>query len=205
MKLIAVFGPSGSGKTTFAYNLANAISDGGKQRVAIISMDRYYKCLKHLTDAQRSSHNYDEPDALDIPLFLQHLRDIKEGKVVQLPIYDFVSHTVTGYDEFAPNEYDVVIIDGIMLLTDPQAQALFDYIVYVDVPQHVCLWRRMQRDRKERGRTIDSIINQYAKTVLPGFWRYVRPHRNKSHFIVTGGGNNQHAVQLVATHIRTLG
>lgn len=204
MKLIAVFGPSGSGKTTFADNLANAISNGEKQRVAIISMDRYYKCLRHLTDAQKDKHNYDEPDALDIPLFLQHLRDIKEGKVVQLPMYDFVSHMVTGYDEFDPNKYDVVIIDGIMLLTDPQAQALFAYIVYVDVPQHVCLWRRMQRDRKERGRTIGSVMGQYAKTVLPGFLRHVRPHRNKAHFIVTGGGNNQHAVRKVIIFILTL-
>ncbi len=203
MKRIAVFGPSGSGKTTLAENLANALRNDGK-RVAIISMDKYYKCLRHLTEAQKNKHNYDEPKALNISLFLQHLRDIKAGKVVQLPIYDFVSHTVTGYDEFDPNEYDVVIVDGIMLLTDPQAQPLFDYIVYVDVPQPVCLWRRIERDRKARGRTIGSVMNQYAKTVLPGFWRYVRPYRCHATFIVTGGGQNQQAVEQVATSILDL-
>jgi uridine kinase len=165
MQTILIAGASGSGKTTLAERLSECL---GRERSLIIALDSYYRDLSHLTICERERVNFDHPDALDLPLLNQNLLSLKNGERVKIPQYDFKLHTRSGYSETHVHT-DVVIVEGIYALYWPQIRMLGDHTVFIDTPLSICLSRRIERDQRERGRTYESIITQWERTVEPMF------------------------------------
>lgn len=200
--LFGVAGASGSGKSTFVRALQALLNAIGL-RVVILSMDHYYRDLSHLSEYDRHRQNFDHPRALDFPLLREHLRNLQQGQAIHRPIYSFVTHRVEGFEIIDPAGCDVIIVEGIMLFCDDEICKLIgEASAFVDVGQMSCFWRRLVRDRRERGRTVLSIVGQYLLTVLPGWWRHVRPYRSRARFRVRGGGLNVQAQEHALNHIQ---
>ncbi|MED9936560.1 MAG: uridine kinase [Faecalibacterium sp.] len=161
--IIGIAGGSGSGKTTLAYRLKERF---GEDEVRLISHDSYYKRHDELPFAERCKLNYDHPDAFDNDLLIQHLKELKAGRAIDCPVYDYANHNRSSevqHIEPAP----VLIVEGILPLAEPELCSLFDYKIYVDTDADERILRRILRDVKERGRSLDSVIAQYRATVKP--------------------------------------
>lgn len=196
--LIGVVGGSGSGKTT----VARAIFDSLPMNAAFIDMDAYYLDLSHLTYQQRCEVNFDHPDAFDTGLLIDHLIELRAGRPVQKPTYDFSRHTrAAATVEIQPRE--VVVVDGILLFAEPGLRDLFDIKVYVDVEDDVRFIRRLQRDVTERGRTVDDVIRQYLTTVRPMHLEFVEPSRRHADVIIPQGGHNRVGVEMLLARVRS--
>ena len=181
--LIAICGGSGSGKTF----LSRALSLALPQSTAILSYDNYYKDQSHLPLMQRDLLNYDDPSVLDSALFLKHPSLLRRGQAIDVPQYDFASHTRKQLTrKFEPA--DIILIEGIMVLQFPKD--VYDFTVYVEADPDVRLSRRVKRDILERGRTVDSVINQYLTSVKPMHVRYVEPCKNKADFVFVNNESN---------------
>lgn len=181
--LIGLAGGSGSGKTYVSQAILEKLGD----KVAIISFDNYYKDQSHIPAEDRDSLNYDSPSMLDSDLFIKHLKDLKEGKAVDIPQYDFKTHTRKKETvHFEPKK--IIIAEGIMVLRLPVET--FDYKIYVDADSDIRLSRRIIRDVKERGRSPYSVIDQYIKTVKPMHLKYVQPCKHIADFIFKNNGND---------------
>jgi uridine kinase len=181
--LIAICGGSGSGKTF----LSRALSLALPQSTAILSYDNYYKDQSHLPLMQRDLLNYDDPSVLDSELFLKHLSLLRRGQAIDVPQYDFASHTRKQLTrKFEPA--DIILVEGIMVLQFPKD--VYDFTVYVEADPDVRLSRRVKRDILERGRTVDSVINQYLTSVKPMHVRYVEPCKNKADFVFVNNESN---------------
>jgi uridine kinase len=179
--IVGICGGTGSGKTTFCNKIAEKI---GPQSTTI-SQDMYYKDLSHIPPEQRDRKNFDHPDAFDNDLFCGHLSALKQGKPVEVPEYDFVSHTRTG-KHVLMNPTDIVLVDGIMLFTEPEIRDLFDYKIFIDVDSDVRFIRRLKRDIEERGRSVHSVIDQYLNSVKPMHDEYVEPNKRYADLVVFG-------------------
>ena len=176
-------GGSGSGKTTLTRRLVDRL---GPQNASVLAFDAYYRDLSHLPFAERRSRNFDHPDSLDSALFLQHLDALRQGIDVEVPVYDFATHTLSGRFErvaAAP----LLLVEGILLLAFEEVAERLDFSVFLDVPYDVRLQRRIQRDVAERGRPEDHVRRQFAATVAPMHDAYVQPSLHKAHRIVTPG------------------
>lgn len=169
--LVGIAGGSCSGKTTFARGLVAPLRDLG---VTSISFDSYYRPLGHLTKEQRDRVNFDHPDSLDDALFVDHLRQLRAGRSVEQPVYDFSTHTRLP-DPVPLHPNPVVLVDGILLLAFPAVAALFDLSLFIHAPADERLSRRIARDTTERGRTRESVLRQFAETVAPMHDRFVEP------------------------------
>ena len=183
--LIAVGGGSGSGKT---YLTDKLISIFGEGRIGKISYDYYYKDNTGIPFEERTKINYDSPQSLDEALFIEHLIKIKNGESVDLPQYDYAEHNRKKETlKFEPKE--IVLVDGILLFTIPQFKKYFDYSIYVDADSDIRFTRRLMRDCKERGRTPESVVNQYLATVRPMHLTYVEPSKYKTDFVFINNDN----------------
>ncbi|MBP5224412.1 MAG: uridine kinase [Lachnospiraceae bacterium] len=198
--VIGICGGSGSGKTTVAQRLMDAFPN----EAVLLSMDFYYKRHDELTYEERCRINYDHPESLDIPLMTEHLRALKAGEDVTVPQYDFAVHNRAD-DVLVLKSRPLIIVEGILLFTDDELANLMDIRVYVDTDADVRVLRRAKRDIRDRGRTMESVMEQYLSTVKPMHERFVEPSKKKAHIIVPEGGKNHVAMEmLVSTVYRRL-
>lgn len=198
--LIAVAGGSGSGKTTVVQRLVGAL---GPERVSVIEHDRYYRDHPRLRLDERARLNFDHPDALETSLLVKHLRALRKGRAVEAPIYDFARHArVKATDRISSTP--AVIVEGILTLADEELRQLMDVKVFVDTDADTRFIRRLQRDVTERGRTVQSVIDQYTGTVKPMHEQFVEPSKRHADIIVPEGGHNEVAIEALLTLIRSL-
>ena len=198
--LIGVAGGSSSGKTTISERLVEMT---GEQHLSRIELDSYYLDRSDQTLEQRSQANYDHPDAFDWPLLNDHLAALANGASVPVPIYDYAQHNRSGKTrEVSPNR--IVVVDGILVLYDQALRARFDLKIFVDTAADIRLIRRLQRDVAERGRTPDSVIEQYLTTVKPAHERFIGPSKRHADVIIPEGGLNRPALDVLLARVREL-
>jgi uridine kinase len=191
--LIGIAGPSGAGKTYLATHLAATLN------ASVLALDRYYHDLSHLPQEERARMNFDAPEALDHELIVKQVASLRDNQTVQLPVYDFATHTRTRRTE-ALRLADVAIVEGLFTLHWPSLRELLDTKVFVDMTDEVCLARRQARDVRERGRTPKSVMEQYATSVAPMAQRYVRPTVVHADIVVSGTEPIGDGVSRVRAH-----
>jgi uridine kinase len=196
--IIGICGGTGSGKTTVANSILESVNAG---EVAFIQQDSYYRNLKDLPLDYRQAANFDHPDALDNDLLVHHIRKLKAGGSVELPIYDFRTHTRLN-DTVVIEPKPIVIIEGILIFVDPRLLEQMDIKVFVDTPDDIRFIRRLRRDIAERGRTVDSVIEQYLNTVRPMHMQFVEPSKRYADVIIPEGGHNLVSIDLISGKIR---
>lgn len=198
--VVGIAGPSGSGKTTLAQGILNKI---GTQRIAFLPHDAYYRNQEHLLYSERLQVNYDHPDALETELLIMQILKLKAGQAIELPVYDFKAYTRSlQTQQVLPRA--IILVEGILIFADPRLRDLFDVRIYVDAAADICFIRRLQRDIKERGRSVDSIVQQYLKTVRPSLIEFVEPSKRYADLIVPEGGMNQVALAMVTSRLHSL-
>lgn len=197
---IGIAGGTGSGKTTVARNIVKRLA---LDAVTVIQQDAYYRDLRDLPPAQRDLLNFDHPDSIEYELFAEHVKRLKAGDEVDQPVYDFTTHTRT--DETArvvPR--DVVIAEGILLFHYPDLREILDIKIFVDTPADIRLLRRIRRDIRDRGRTLESVTEQYVRTVRPMHEEFVEPSKRWADVIIPEGGFNEIAIDMVSSKIRLM-
>lgn len=194
---IGFCGGTGSGKTTLADRVINAV--GGD--AVLVSMDCYYKDNKHLPFEERVKINYDHPNAFDTDLLISHIKDLKEGKSIVRPTYDFSRH-VRAEEWATLDSAKVIIVEGILLFECKELVDMLDIKIFVDTDADVRILRRLVRDVKERGRNLDSVVNQYLTTVKPMHERFVEPSKRLADVIVPEGGHNDVAFNMIIDTIK---
>ena len=198
--IIGIAGGTASGKTSVAQKLYEMAQPLGS--VTVIRLDDYYKDLSHLTLEERRQTNFDHPDAYDIDLLISDLTKLTNGETIQKPIYDFVNSVRTKeFEKVVPS--DVIIVEGILTFHYPKLLKLFSMKIYVDTPDDIRFIRRLKRDVNERGRNINSVIQQYITTVRPMHIKYVEPSKQKADIIVPEGGHNEVAIDILSTKIKS--
>ena len=196
--IVGIAGGSGSGKSTVARRIAGALP---APNVAFIDMDAYYRNFAHLPMEERRRVNWDHPEALDMDLLVAQLAELRAGRPIEKPIYDFVTHTRIAQTERIEPAL-VVVIDGILLFAEERVRALCDVKVFVDADADVRLIRRIRRDLAERGRPLDEILEQYLSTVQPMHLQFVEPSKRYADVIVPRGGHNEVAIEMLVAKIR---
>lgn len=199
--IIGISGGTASGKTTVAKRLYEETKKIGD--VGIIRVDDYYNDLSHLTHEERKKTNFDHPSAYDQNLLFEHLYALKEGKEINKPIYDFTVNNRSKETEVV-KPCNVLIVEGIMAFAFPQLRDLYDIKIFVDTPDDIRFIRRLSRDVEKRGRTVESVINQYLTTVRPMHSQFVEPSKIYADLIIPTGGENTIAIDIVATKILDL-
>ena len=200
MFVIGVAGGSGSGKTTVVRRIVDSL---GADQVTRLDHDRYYRDRNDLRLEERAALNYDHPDALETDLMVRHVRALKAGQSVEVPHYDFTRHArLAETDTFQPRR--ALIVEGILVLTDPALRDLMDIKVFVDTDSDTRFIRRLQRDVAQRGRTMDSVIDQYQSTVKPMHLEFVEPSKRYADVLIPLGGHNTVAVDLLLTMLRSV-
>ncbi len=198
--VIAIAGGSGSGKTTVAQAILNRV---GKDRIAYLPHDAYYKDLKELPRIQRDQVNFDHPNSLETSLLIEHVRRLKLFEAVLLPIYDFTTHTRTDLTiRVEPKR--VILVEGILIFAEPELRSLFDVKIFVDTDSDLRFIRRLERDITERGRTVETVIRQYMNTVRPMHLDFVEPSKRYADVIIPEGGFNTVALDMVISRIESL-
>jgi uridine kinase len=196
--VIGVAGGSGSGKTTVVSRITEAL---GSEHVSVLEHDRYYRDRNDLRLEERAALNYDHPDSLETDLLVQHLEALRDGRSVEAPVYDFARHTRTAAtDTIVPGR--AIIVEGILIYTDAALRALMDVKVFVDTDADTRFIRRLQRDITARGRTVQSVIDQYLSTVKPMHLDFVEPSKRYADIIIPQGGHNAVAIDMLLTLIR---
>jgi len=198
--LIGIAGGSASGKTLVARRVTEQL---GSRKVVIIKQDSYYRNLEDLPLEERSRQNFDHPDAFDRELLAEQLRILLEGGAIRMPIYDFKRHLRSKRTK-AVSGCRIIIVEGILILDDPLLRALMDIKVYIDTDPDVRLMRRIQRDVTERGRTLQTVLEQYTQTVRPMHVQFVEPSKRHADVIIPEGGHNNVAIDLLVTKIRSI-
>jgi uridine kinase len=194
---IAIAGGSGSGKTTIARSVVDLV---GRESVVYLQQDAYYRDQSDLSFEERAKINYDHPDSIEMELLTEHLDLLRNGEAIDRPIYDFSTHTRTGETyRIAPEP--AVIVEGILVLADAELRGRFDVRVYIDTEADVRLIRRLQRDIVERGRTVESVLEQYEKTVRPMHYQFVEPSKRYADIIIPEGINTG-AIGTVSSMIK---
>jgi uridine kinase len=198
--LIGIAGGSGSGKTLVADTI---FSELGSDKVVIIKQDSYYNDMCHLPYEERCRQNFDHPDAFDMPLLREHIQKLIRGREIEQPIYDFTQHRRTK-ETRKIGAHIVVVLEGILILDDPDLRGLMDIKVFIDTDPDERFIRRLKRDLRERGRSIESIIDQYESSVRPMHLQFVEPSKRYADIIIPQGGHNVVAIDLLKTKIRSL-
>lgn len=197
--LMGIAGGTGSGKTL----VARCIGEALQQRIVVIGQDSYYHDQGHLSPADRARINYDHPDAFDHELLIQHLQMLTRGKSVEMPVYDYSTHT-RSQETIRVSPTPIVIVEGILVLAIPALREVFDVKVFVDTDADVRFIRRLSRDLVERGRTVESVIEQYMDVVRLMHLEFVEPSKRYADIIVPEGGYNRIAIDFIITKLRTL-
>lgn len=196
--IIGIAGGTASGKSTVAKKVFEESKRHGT--VSMIRVDDYYKCLDHLEFKDREKVNYDHPDAFDVELLIKQLKDLKAGKAIDKPVYDFTIHNRSKTPEYiAPG--NVVIVEGIMTFAIPELREMLDIKIFVDTPDDIRFIRRLERDVNERARTVSSVIEQYLNTVRPMHHTFVEPSKRYADIIIPVGGENTVAINFLITKI----
>ena len=198
--VLGVAGGSGSGKTTVARTILETV---GRERIAFLEQDSYYRDIEWRSDAQLLRHNFDHPDALDDDLLVAHVAALKEGRAVEVPIYDFVRHRRTARTRRVEPR-PVVLLEGILLFVEPELRALLDFKIFVDTDPDLRLIRRLKRDMSERGRAVEDVLRQYAETVRPMHLEFVEPSKRWADIIIPEGGENRVALEMVVARVEQL-
>jgi uridine kinase len=198
--VIGIAGGTGSGKTTVANVILQRV---GAHNIAFLPHDAYYKDLVDLPKVQRDQVNFDHPNSLDTHLLIRHVRDLKNNLPIEMPIYDFKTHTRTG-KTIAIHPSNVIIVEGILIFVEPALRELFDVRIFVDTDADIRFIRRLQRDIAERGRTTESVINQYLSTVRPMHLEFVESSKRYADVIIPEGGWNTVAMDMVVARIESL-
>ncbi|HCT0371734.1 TPA: uridine kinase [Staphylococcus pseudintermedius] len=198
--IIGIAGGSGSGKTSVTNKIMNNLEG---HSVALIEQDYYYKDQSHLTFEQRLKTNYDHPFAFDNDLLIQNLKSLQSGQSVEVPTYDYTNHTRSDKTiAFQPK--DVIIVEGIFALENEELRNMMDVKIYVDTDADLRILRRLVRDTKERGRTMESVIDQYLTVVRPMHNQFIEPTKKFSDIIIPEGGSNKVAIDIMTTKIQAL-
>lgn len=198
--VIGIAGGTGSGKTTVVNEILKRV---GEEMVSYIPHDAYYKEFEELPPNQKAAINYDHPNSLDTALMIQHIEMLKKGIEIDLPIYDFTTHSRTKETiKIQPNP--VIIVEGILIFTDPVMRDLCDIKIFVDTDADIRLIRRIRRDITERGRTTESVLRQYETTVRPMHLEFVEPAKRYADVIIPEGGYNRVALDMVIARIETM-
>lgn len=195
--IIGIAGPSAGGKTSVTNLICERIEVG---HALVIRYDDYYKDQSHLTFEERVKTNYDHPNAFDTDLLIEHIKDLKGGKPIQKPIYDFTEHNRKKETEKVMPR-DVIIIEGIFSLLDERLRELLDTKVYVYEDSDICFIRRLKRDTAERGRTLENVIDQYMQTVKPMQEQFIEPTKKYADVIILRGKTNSVAIEMIADNI----
>ncbi|MCI0522014.1 MAG: uridine kinase [Chloroflexi bacterium] len=198
--VIGIAGGTGSGKTTVARVIVERV---GAQHIAYLPHDGYYKDLGDLSQLQRHMINFDHPDSLDTPLLIEHVRQLKAWQPVELPVYDFKTHTRTAAT-IPIGPQPVILVEGILIFAEPELRRLFDVKIFVDTDPDIRFIRRLERDIAERGRTTESVIRQYLGTVRPMHLEFVEPSKRYADVIIPEGGLNSVAMDMVVARIESL-
>ena len=198
--IIGVAGGTGSGKTTVTEQILTLV---GKERIAFIPHDAYYRDLVHLPQDLRQQVNFDHPDSLETDLLVEHLKLWREGRAIKVPVYDFTTHTRTLQTHRVESQ-QVAIVEGILVFSEPKLRELFDVKLYVDTDADIRFIRRLRRDIAERGRTMASVVEQYLGTVRPMHLEFVEPSKRYADVIIPEGGYNQVAMDMVVARIERL-
>ncbi|MFQ9706943.1 MAG: uridine kinase [Limosilactobacillus pontis] len=198
--IIGVTGGSGSGKTTVSKAIYNQLHG---QAIQIITQDTYYNDQADMTMAERKAVNYDHPLAFDTDLLIKQLADLRNNKAIEMPVYDYTQYTRSA-ETIHVEPQDVIILEGILILDDERLRKLMDIKVYVDTDDDIRIIRRIKRDMAERGRTLDSVINQYLATVKPMYHQFVEPTKRYADIIVPEGGENRVAIDILTTKVRDI-
>jgi len=196
--VIGMAGGTASGKTRVSSAIIKMI---GQERVAYIQHDSYYKDRSNIPLKERDNINYDYPDALENDLLVYHLQKLRNGYAIEKPIYAFESHTRNSETERVCSK-EVVVIEGILIFVDKRLRDLMDIKVFVETDADIRFIRRLKRDISERGRTVESIINQYLNTVRPMHLKFVEPSKKYADIVIPGGGCNKIAIDKLASMIR---
>lgn len=198
--VIAIAGGSGSGKTTVAQEILQRV---GPDRIAFLQHDSYYKDLSGLPPTQRAEVNFDHPNSLETDLLIEHIACLREGKAVEVPVYDFSTHSRTGRT-FTVQPRRVILVEGILIFTEPALREMFDVKIFVDTDSDIRFIRRLERDIKERGRNTESVIKQYQSTVRPMHLEFVEPSKRYADIIIPEGGHNTAALDMVVARVDAL-
>lgn len=196
--VIGVTGGSGSGKTTVAHAIYDELHG---ESIQIITQDTYYNDQSDMTMAQRKQVNYDHPLAFDTDMLIKQLADLRNDKAIEMPVYDYKQYTRSDKTVHVEPQ-DIIILEGILILDDERLRNLMDIKVFVDTDSDIRIIRRIKRDMEERGRTLDSVIDQYLATVKPMYHQFVEPTKRYADIIVPEGGQNHVAIDLLATKVK---
>lgn len=200
VSVIGVAGGTGSGKTTVSSRIWEAV---GREHLAYIQHDNYYKDQSHLTAEERAQTNYDHPDSLETSLLVRHLRELRAGRPIDMPLYDFAAHN-RAKETQRINPAKVILVEGILIYTEPALRELMDMRIFVDTDADIRFIRRLRRDMVERGRSLDSVVKQYLGTVRPMHMEFVEPSKRYADIIVPQGGNNRVAMEMIVSRIQAL-
>lgn len=198
--VIGIAGGSGSGKTTVAQEILQRV---GPSRIAFLQHDSYYKDLSGLPPTQRAEVNFDHPNSLETDLLIQHIAALRDGKTVEVPIYDFSTHSRTDRS-FTVQPRGVILVEGILIFTEAALREMFDVKIFVDTDSDIRFIRRLERDLTERGRTTESVVKQYQTTVRPMHLEFVEPSKRYADVIIPEGGFNAAALDMVVARIEAL-
>jgi uridine kinase len=198
--IIGISGPSASGKSLLANTIVNEL---GSEQVVVISEDSYYKNNDHLPFAEREKINYDHPDSFDHALLCDHLRQLREGNSIQIPIYSHSKH-IRLPETRRVGQHAIIVLEGILLFSDKELRELMDIRIFMSTPLDVCLTRRLKRDVVERHRSFESVIHQYETTVRPMYLQFIEPSSRHADIIVPRGGENRIAIEMVQAKMREL-
>ena len=198
--VIGVAGGTGSGKTTVAESIVARI---GASRIAYLQHDSYYRDLSATARHSLLHHNFDHPDALESELMARHVAALKAGQTIEVPVYDFTRHVRTAKTRRVEAR-GVVLVEGILIFTEPELRRLFDIKIFVDTDADLRFIRRLRRDIEERGRTVDNVIGQYLETVRPMHLEFVEPSKRWADLIIPEGGFNAVALDVVCARVEAL-
>lgn len=197
MLIIGIAGGTGCGKTTVVNQILNELPEG---EVGVISQDSYYKDTSHLSYDERVKINFDHPRSIDFELLEGHLKDLRDGKDIQQPVYSFIKHNRTG-DTILTHPRKVMIVEGILILTHPELRELFDIKIFVHADSDERLIRRLKRDITERGRDLDEVLQRYQNTLKPMHQQFIEPTKEFADIIIPNNKYNTVAVDIVRTII----
>lgn len=198
--IIGISGASASGKSLLANTIVNEL---GSDQVVIIPEDSYYKDHSDLPFDERAKINYDHPDAFDHALLINHLLLLQQGQKIEIPIYNHSQH-IREKETRPIGQHIIIVLEGIMLFAEPELRELMDIRIYMETSLDICLIRRLNRDIKERGRTMDSVLKQYEETVKPMYLQFIDPSKRYADLIVPRGGGNRIAIDMIKAKMREL-
>jgi uridine kinase len=195
---IGICGGTGSGKTTIARAIVDAV---GAERVVLVEQDSYYRNLADMPLDERHQANFDHPDSIDSDMLVNHLLRLKQGLTVEMPLYDFVTHTRSERIEIIEPK-PVVIVEGILIFAEPRVLDLLDVRIFVDTPDDIRLMRRLRRDVHERGRTFERTLEQYERTIRPMHFEFVEPSKRHADIIIPENAQNGVSVKFLCSLVR---